>query len=229
MSDLVPTPHFDGIVRVVKLINGDELIGIVRDATVDKIVLTLPAKIENSYTRDEEGNMLELVKLTNYAINVYNFEININRNSVMYIASPVPELNKMYDVFFTTMKTDPSSIITNSEGEVFSDPQEGLKLLNELFNNEDFVNFVNDLVENFEEEGIFEEILGEDEEEQILEDSAPLLPESSINDPSSEQPKTPPKKKKRSRIKPTTTELPFNPEANPNSAEGWSDNPEDYI
>jgi hypothetical protein len=47
MSDLVPASHFDGIVRVVKLINGDELLGIIRDATVDKIVLTLPAKIEN--------------------------------------------------------------------------------------------------------------------------------------------------------------------------------------
>lgn len=227
MSDLVPASHFDGIIRVIKLTNGEELIGIVRDATMDKIVLTLPAKIENSYTKDKDGNMVELVKLTNYAMNVENFEISINRNSIMYIASPIGELRKMYDMFFITMKTDPSSIITNGTGDEIIGPEHGLQLLNELFNNEDFVNFVNDLIENFEEQAIFEEIL--DEETENLEETQPLLPESSINDPASEPPSRPSKRKKRSKIKPTTNEIPFNPEANPNSAESWSDNPEDYI
>jgi hypothetical protein len=225
MSDLVPASHFDGIVRVVKLINGDELLGIIRDATVDKIVLTLPAKIENGYTKDDNGNIVELVKLTNYAMNVENFEISINRNSIMYIASPIGELKKMYDMFFITMKTDPSSIITNGEGNEIMDPSHGLELLNELFNNEDFVNFVNDLIETFESEAVFEEMLDEENSEE----TPNLLPESPINESPAEQPKTPPKKKKRSRIKPTTNEIPFNPEGNPNSAEGWSDNPEDYI
>lgn len=227
MSDLVPTPHFDGIVRVVKLTNGDELIGIVREATLDKIVLTLPAIIENSYTKDKDGNMVEYVKLTNYAINVQNFEININRNAIMFIAAPIPELNKMYDMFFITMKTDPTSIITNGQGEIFDTPQDGLELLNNLFNNEDFVNFVNDLIETFEADAIFEEIL--EDEEETSEESTPILPEAPINDTPQEQPKTPPKKKKRSRIKPTTNEIPFKPDGNPNSAESWSDNPEDYI
>lgn len=225
MSDLVPASHFDGIVRVVKLINGDELLGIIRDATVDKIVLTLPAKIQNGYTKDENGNIVELVKLTNYAVNVENFEITINRNSIMYIASPIGELKKMYDMFFITMKTDPASIITNGNGDELGGPEHGLELLNELFNNEDFVNFVNDLIETFEADGAFEEML----DEENLEELPPLLPEASISEPLPEQPKTPPKKKKRSRVKPTTTEIPFNPEGNPNSAESWSDNPEDYI
>jgi hypothetical protein len=158
-------------------------------------------------------------------MNIENFEISINRNSIMYIASPIGELKKMYDMFFITMKTDPSSIITNGEVNEIVDPSHGLELLNELFNNEDFVNFVNDLIETFESEGVFEEMV----DEENLEETTNLLPEPPINDSPAEQPKIPPKKKKRSRIKPTTNEIPFNPEGNPNSAESWSDNPEDYI
>jgi hypothetical protein len=104
-------------------------------------------------------------------------------------------------------------------------------MLNELFNNEDFVNFVNDLIDSFEGEEILNEI-GDDDGEEIeeSEDSIQkLLSESSINDSDSEEAPRPPKKKKRSRMKPKSNEIPFNPEANPNSAESWSDNPEDYI
>lgn len=217
MSDLVPASHFDGIVRVVKLINGDELLGIIRDATVDKIVLTLPAKIENGYSKDENGNIVELVKLTNYAVNVENFEITINRNSIMYIASPIGELKKMYDMFFITMKTDPSSIITNGNGDEFLNPEHGLQLLNELFNNEDFVNFVNDLIETYEDSELFED----DGEEEVV--------ELDMEEAEQEQPKAQPKPKKRTRVKPETNKLPYNPEQPPENPESWSDNPSDYI
>lgn len=229
MSDLVPTSHFDGIVRVVKLINGDELIGIVRDAAIDRIQLILPAKLESGFSKQEDGNLIEYVKLTNYAINVINYEITINRSAILYMAQPIPELNKMYDAFFIAMKTDPHSIVTNGNEDIIVGPEAGLQMLNELFNNEDFVNFVNDLIENFEAEGIMNEIFEDEEGEAESEDGVNLLPDSSINDPEPEPSPKPPKKKKRSRIKPTSNEIPFNPEANPNSAEGWSDNPQDYI
>jgi hypothetical protein len=229
MSDLVPGPNFDGIVRVVKLINGDELLGIVRDATPDRIILTLPAKLETAQSRDKNNTIIEYVKLTNYAINVVNYEITINRNSILYMALPIPELNKLYETFFLAMQKDPSSIISNSDEEIFAGPEAGLQMLNELFNNEDFVNFVNDLIDSFE--GV-EMVLDSEEEENSEEEEEEepnLFLESPINDSIAEEAPKPSKSKKRTRMNPETKDIPFNPEGNPDSAESWSDNPEDYI
>jgi hypothetical protein len=231
MSDLVPDSPFGGIVRIVKLTNGDELLGIVKDVSADKIVITLPAKLETAFSRDKDNNLIEYVKLTNYAANIQNYEIILNRSSILYMGSPIPDLNKMYDAFFITMQKDPTSIITNGNDEIMIGPEAGLQMLNELFNNEDFVNFVNDLIDSFEAEGVLNEIMddeggGEESEEDNIQN---LLSDASINDLTPEESPKPPKKKKRSKMKPRSTEIPFNPEANPNSAEGWSDNPEDYI
>ena len=230
MSDLVPESRFDGIVRIVKLTNGDELITIVRDVNLDKLSLILPAKLETAYSKDKNNNLLEYIKLTNYAANVVNYEITISRNAILYIAPPIEELNKMYDAFYQTMKTDPSSILNGSAEEFMVGPEAGLQMLNELFNNEDFVGFVNELIDTFEGESVLNEILEDDGEEAAEEDKDPqFLSESSISDSEPEEDPKPPKKRKRKRINPTSNEIPFNPDANPNSAEGWSDNPQDYL
>ena len=228
MSDLVPGPHFDGIVRIVKLMNGDELLGIVRDATSDRVVLTMPAKLETAHSRNKDNTIIEYIKLTNYAINVANYEITLNRNGILYIGLPIPELNKMYEAFFLAMQKDPASIVSNSDDEIFTGPQAGLQMLNELFNNEDFVNFVNDLIDNFE--GV--DIMAESDEEEIVEEDETdinLFLESPITDPIPEEAPKPSKRKKRSKMNPETKDIPFNPEGNPNSPEGWSDNPADYL
>jgi hypothetical protein len=225
MSDLVPENPFKGMIRVVKLMNGEELLGIVRDVTSDKITMLLPAKVETAYTKDENSVFVEYIKLMNYAINIDNEEIILNRNAVLYIGHPIKELEKMYETFFYTMKTNPESLRQPNSPEEVVGPEAGLQMLNELFNNEDFVNFVNDLIDSFEGEAAINEILDEEDEENIQN----LLSESSISDLEPEEAPKPPKRKKRSRMKPETNEMPFNPDANPNSAEGWSDNPQDYL
>ncbi len=229
MSDLVPTSHFDGIVRVVKLVNGDELIGIVQDASIDRIKIILPAKLETAFSKQGKDEIVEFVKLTNYAANVLNYEITIQRSSVLYMAIPIPHLNKMYDAFFIAMKTDPNSIVTNGHDEILLGPEAGLHMLNDLFNNEDFVNFVNDLVENFEADGVMNEILDEIEEEENSSETEENEPEAPLSLPEPKEAQKPSRKKKRRRIDPTTSEIPFKPEADPNSAEGWSDDPKDYL
>jgi hypothetical protein len=229
MSDLVPASHFDGIVRIVKLINGDELIGIVQDAAIDRIKIILPAKLETAFSKEENGELVEYVKLTNYAVNVMNYEVVINRSSIMYMGMPIPELNKMYDAFFIAMKTDPTSIVTNGHGEIVVGPEAGLQMLNELFNNEDFVNFVNDLIDNFEADGVMNEILDEIEEEEAGAEAEESEPESPLSLPEPKEDPKPSRKKKRRRINPSSSEIPFKPDSDPNSAEGWSDNPMDYF
>lgn len=226
MNDLVPEPPFNGVVRIVKLISGEELLGIVRDVSSTHLAMILPARIEVGYTKDEQGVTVEYVKLTNYAANIQNNEILLNHSAVMFMGNPTVEMMKMYETFFAAMKADPDSIKSSSIQDFLSGPEPGLDMLNELFNNEDFVNFVNDLIDSFEGENVLNENF---EEEEISEEGQSFLPEPPINDPEPEESPKPPKRKKRSKIKPETNQMPFNPDANPNSAESWSDNPQDYL
>jgi hypothetical protein len=222
MSDEAQETPCDGNVRVVKLINGEELLGIVQDVCTNHISMILPAKVETAYSKDENGILIEYVKLTNYAASVKNSEIVLNKNAIMFIGDPISDMLVMYQTFSEAMKTDPESVRTSTSDEGVSSPQAGLMMLNELFNNEDFVNFVNDMIDSFEgSEVILDEELEEIEESEQQ--------EPSVEDLLVEESPKPPKPVKRRTMNPETKKLPFNPESSPNSAESWSDNPEDYI
>lgn len=222
MSDEAQETPFNGLVRVVKLMNGEELLGIVQDVCTNHISMILPAKVETAYSKDENGLIIEYVKLTNYAASVKNSEIVLNKNAIMFIGDPISDMLVMYETFSEAMKTDPESVRTSTTGEGVSNPQAGLMMLNELFNNEDFVNFVNDMIDSFEgSEVILDEELEEIEESEQQ--------EPTVEDLLVEESPKPPKPVKRRTMNPETKKLPFNPESSPNSAESWSDNPEDYI
>jgi hypothetical protein len=218
MSDSLPENEFSGIIRVLKLTSGEEVIGLVSEASPEKYSIKLPARLDTFYSRDENGELLEYVKLTNYLSNIKGFEINLPRDVVIYIGSPNIDLEKMYETYIIAMQQDPKVVITSGEIDQQSS-ENGLQLLNELFNNEDFVNFVNDLIENFEgAEIVIDDDEGEEEE-----------PEKPVIEPAKEEAPKPSKPKKRRTMNPEAKKLPYNPEANPNSAEGWSDNPNDYL
>lgn len=209
MSESEPETDISGIVRVVKLISGDELVCMVDESDEHKLIIKYPAKMQAFMARNAENEYIELIKLTNYLSNIDKFEISIPRSSIIFIGKPMQELIKMYNMFIVEMQTDPRSIISSNADASAVNPNQGLQLLNDLFNNEDFVEFVNELIETYE--GI--EIPIEDEEEMVFE---------------KEEPKSEPKPKKKSKVRKESSKLPYNPEANPNSAEAWSDNPNDY-
>ena len=218
MSDSLPENSFSGVIRVLKLTSGEEVIALVSEASPEKYSIKLPARLDTFYSRDENGELLEYVKLTNYLSNIKGFEINLPRDVVIYIGSPNIDLEKMYETYIIAMQQDPKVVITSGEIDQQSS-ENGLQLLNELFNNEDFVNFVNDLIENFEgAEIVIDDDEGEEEE-----------PEKPVIEPTKEEAPKPSKPKKRRTMNPEAKKLPYNPEANPNSAEGWSDNPNDYL
>jgi hypothetical protein len=220
MSDTLPENEFSGALRIVKLTSGEELIGMVSEYAPDKINIKLPALLENYYTRGQKNEMVEYVKLTNYLLNVKGYEVNLPRSVIVYIGIPAIELEKMYEVYFMAMQSDSKTIISSGpEDEIGS--ENGLQLLNDLFNNPDFVNFVNDLIDNFE--GV--EILDDSDDEEWDD----VVAESPISPPEEKPSEDAPKKKKRKAMKPETNKLPYKPEANPNTPEGWSDNPLDYI
>ena len=218
MSDSLPEDSFSGIIKVLKLTSGEEIIGLVSEASPEKYSIKLPARLDTFYSRDQNGELLEYVKLTNYLSNIKGYEISIPRDVVIYIGSPHVELEKMFETYIIAMQQDPKVVVTSGEIDQQSS-ENGLQLLNELFNNEDFVNFVNDLIENFEGAEIIIED-GEEEEEE---------PEMPVKEPAKEEAPKPSKPKKRRTMNPEAKKLPYDPEANPNSAEGWSDDPKDYL
>jgi len=215
MSDSLPENSVSGVLRVLKLISGEEIISLIIE-TPKKIILKLPALLSSYYGKDKDNNTIEYVKLTNYVTNVESFEIEINKNMVMYLGRPNTTLEKMYEIYFVTMQTDPKAVVSTGNAD-FINPENGLKLLNELFNNEDFVGFVNELIESYEQVEIIDD---EDEELDV---------ESIIEKTEEEAPEPQPKPKKRNKAKPEASKLPYEPDGNPNSPESWSDNPSDYL
>jgi hypothetical protein len=120
----------------------------------------------------------------------------------------------MYNTYLLAIQSDPKSIMTSSASDSENSNDPGLLLLNDLFTNDDFVNFVNDLIETYEDA---ESLNDEEDVESVIE---------AIEE---EMPKPQPKPKKRSRVKPETNKLPYNPEKPPENPESWSDNPSDYF
>jgi len=225
MSDSLPEESFSGVIRVVKLTSGEEVIALVKEASSDKITFCFPARIEIYYTKDPNGELFECFKLTNYLSNIKGNEINIPKDVIVYSGSPTPNLEKMYETYFATMQTDPKVVITSGDLDKNIGPEAGLHLLNELFNNEDFVNFVNDLIDNFEGVEISMD-LDDDEEEINTEDYEPETP--TIEQVADEPPK-PQKPRKRRIMNPESNKLPYDPNAPANKPESWSDNPTDYL
>jgi hypothetical protein len=214
MSDSLPEDSLSGSLRVVKLITGEELIGFVTEVNQTHISIRVPALLANYATKTPEGEYVEFVKLVNYLYNLKNSLMFVPRTSIVYSGEPNDELTKMYEAYLILIQNDPKLAMLPPTHEGMG-PEHGLELLNELFNNEDFVTFVNDLIENFEGEAI------EDIEEEDVESFIQPQPE--------EEPDTQPKKKKRRKIKPETNKLPYNPENPPEDPQSWSDNPMDYL
>lgn len=198
-------------IKVIKLVTGEEIVGILTSTENGIYNVSFPARIDVHYGKGP-GGMTEFVKLSNYAASVGDYKVALPVSATVFIGKPNDELRIMYLTYCEYMRKDPKMIIS-SAGEDSSAAQEnqGLELLNELFTNADFVEFVNDLIDNYEGNIVEEE---EEEEEKFI-----------IEEPEEKEIK--PKKKKK--IKPESKKLPYNPDANPNTAEGWSDNPNDYI
>ena len=203
--------------RVIKLISGEELVATLMDDVDGFYEVNYPAKIETHAESNQQG-IVEYIKLTNYVANTKNFLVKIPKSAIIFISETSEDLTKMYSAYVKIMIENPKSILGSDSGNIGSQANmAGLQLLNELFNNDDFVGFVNDLIDNFDGIEIIED---EDEIQNEIEDEEIVLEEI-------QEKETKPKKKRK--IKPEGNKLPYNPEANPNSAEGWSDNPTDYL
>jgi hypothetical protein len=206
------------VIHVIKLVTGEEIVGILTSDTNNVYCISFPARVDVHYGKGPEG-MTEFVKLSNYAASVSNFKINIPQSATVFVGKPNDELRLMYLTYCEYMRQNPKIIISSAgEDSATQNEMHGLELLNDLFNNADFVEFVNELIENYEGVSIEEE-----DDEDSVEEIEELIETKEV-----EEPEIIPKKKKK-KIKPESNKLPYNPDAPPNTAEGWSDNPNDYL
>lgn len=198
------------VIRVIKLMTGEEIVGILVNDSNKEYEFLFPARIDVSYGKGPQG-MTEFVKLSNYAASVKDYRIKIPITGTIFVSEPNNELKVMYMTYCEYMRNDPKMIISSAGEDASSSvDHQGLQMLNELFSNSDFVEFVNELIDNYEGTALEEE---EEEETFVAE----------------EVEEKEPKPKKKKKIKPEGSKLPYNPEASPDTAEGWSDNPNDYI
>lgn len=199
------------VIKVVKLTTGEEIVGILINDSGKEYEISFPARVDVHYGKGPDG-MTEFVKLSNYAASVLNYTLKIPHTATVFVGEPNQDLRIMYMTYCEYMRNDPKMIISSAgEDSSMQKDYQGLEMLNELFSNSDFVEFVNELIDNYEGTSVEEE---EEEEETFI-----------IEEP--EEKEIQPKKKKK--VKPESKKLPYNPDANPNTAEGWSDNPNDYI
>lgn len=211
MSESLPGNGISGCLRVIKLLTGEEIIGFTIELNQDKLSMQMPALLANYATKTPEGEYIEFIKLVNYTYNLKNNTMIIPRSSIIYAGEPTDDLVKMYEAYIILIQSDPK-LANLPPATSVPGPEHGLELLNDLFTNEDFVNFVNDLIENFESEN-------------EIEDDIESFIEPDIEEEIEEQPK----KKKRRKVKPETNKMPYKPENPPNDPESWSDNPMDYL
>lgn len=194
------------VIQVVKLTTGEELVGILLEDTGSIYEISFPARVDVHFGKGPAG-MTEFVKLSNYAASTSSYKVKIPHTAIVFIAEPNDDLKIMYMTYCQYMRENPKMIISSAgEDASHNSDGNGLELLNELFNNSDFVGFVNDLIESYENSEEIE--IDEEEVEEKVEET---------------------KSKNKKSVKRESTKLPYNPEANPNTAEGWSDNPNDYL
>lgn len=204
------TTQASSSIKVVKFSSGEEVIGQVTESE-NEISLFNPAKIVIYTSTNEQGQVVECLRLTSYLANIKEKEITVLRQYIMYIADPSEDIAKMYQGYLSFMEGITDSI-TTAELDNSEDP---IETVWQLFSDQNFVEFMQDL---YEDNAMDFDVSEEDIDEEIDE-----LWKNEI------EKKEPKKAKKKKRYKKEDLKLPYNPEADYRDPKSWSDNPEDYL
>lgn len=192
-------------VKVVKFTTGEEVVAIVEERE-SEIVLTDPAKIVVYSTSNESGQVIECVRLISYLGNIQEKQITILKQYVMYISTPVEDIQRMYESYQQFMNG-----LTNEIMGAELEEADSMEIAWNMFSDPEFVNFLQDM---------FEDHLAENEE----------MDEEEVEELEKEWEKEVEKKKsKKKKFKKEELKLPYKPEEEASDPRSWSDNPEDYL
>lgn len=96
------------MIRIAKLINGDEIIGLF-DKIKDNYIVFYPVKVEEVVSDDGKPS----IDLSVYGVRFKDARICINENNILFIGNPVPELENYYQ---TLIPKSDSNSATAGEG-----------------------------------------------------------------------------------------------------------------
>jgi hypothetical protein len=198
-------------IRVVKFSSGEEVVSVVIDNDTE-VVLSNPAKIVIYTTTNEEGHVIECLRLTSYLANIKEKVITVLKDYIMYMSEPSEDILKMYDAYLSFMEGQTGGIVTAE----LEEDGDALDIAWTLFSDTHFVNFLQELYEDSHID--FEEI----EEEDLIE-------EEEINKLWEKETEAEKKPKKKRKFKKEELKMPYTPDGDIKDPKSWSDNPEDYL
>jgi|LakMenEpi03Aug12_release.lakeMendotaPanAssembly.Ray.scaffolds.fasta_scaffold06393_26 hypothetical protein len=198
-------------IRVVKFSSGEEVVSVVIDNDTE-VVLSNPAKIVIYTTTNEEGHVIECLRLTSYLANIKEKAITVLKDYIMYMSEPSEDILKMYDAYLSFMEGQTGGIVTAE----LEEDGDALDIAWTLFSDTHFVNFLQELYEDSHID--FEEI----EEEDLIE-------EEEINKLWEKETEAEKKPKKKRKFKKEELKMPYTPDGDIKDPKSWSDNPEDYL
>lgn len=92
------------MIRIAKLINGDEIVGFF-EKIKDNYIVFYPVKIDD--TINDDGKLS--IDVSVYAGRFKDARICINENNVLFVGNPVPELETYYQTLLPKSENLPSS------------------------------------------------------------------------------------------------------------------------
>ena len=195
-------------IKVVKFTSGEEVVAIVLESE-NEIVISDPAKVVVYTSSNDQGQVVECLRLTSYLANTKETQMSILKNYIIYITDPSEDLLKMYNAYLSFMS---GNTFDSMVAELQDDP-EPLEMAWTLLSDANFIQFMQELYEdnNFDIEEI----------EEIETFEAPIT-----ETPKEEAKK---EKKKKKKYKKDELKLPYTPEGDIADPKSWSDNPEDYL
>jgi hypothetical protein len=199
-------------IRVVKFTSGEEVVSVVIESD-NEVVLSNPAKIVIYTSTNEEGHVIECLRLTSYLANIKDKAITVLKDYIMYMSEPSEDILKMYDTYLSFMEGQSAGIMTAE----LEEDGDALDMAWNLFSDANFVTFLQELYEDshidFDDLDVEE---SEEEQEEL----------NKLWEKEKEEPKKPKKKKK---FKKEELKMPYTPDGDIKDPKSWSDNPEDYL
>ncbi len=199
-------------IRVVKFTSGEEVVSVVIESD-NEVVLSNPAKIVIYTSTNEEGHVIECLRLTSYLANIKDKAITVLKDYIMYMSEPSEDILKMYDAYLSFMEGQSAGIMAAE----LEEDGDALDMAWNLFSDVNFVTFLQELYEDshidFDDLDVEE---SEEEQEEL----------NKLWEKEKEEPKKPKKKKK---FKKEELKMPYTPDGDIKDPKSWSDNPEDYL
>lgn len=87
------------MIRVIKLVSGEEIVGVTEDRETS-LFIKWPVRLVPTF---DEENEKPRIRVEMFASQIKGHSVDINKNNILFVGEPVPELRDYYDTNFGKM------------------------------------------------------------------------------------------------------------------------------